>query len=42
VILEKLGANMTLKVYKSMGHTIIEDEITWVKENIIKKKALTK
>jgi phospholipase/carboxylesterase len=30
--MEKLGANVTLKVYKGMAHTINEDEITWVKK----------
>jgi len=34
-ILEKLGADVTLKVYPGMAHTIIEDEIIWVNENIL-------
>jgi len=34
-IMEKLGAHVTLKVYPGMGHTINEDEINWVKQNIL-------
>lgn len=34
-LMEKLGAHVTLKVYKGMAHTINEDEIRWVKENIL-------
>lgn len=34
ILMEKLGADVTLKVYKGMGHTINEDEIIWVKKNI--------
>jgi phospholipase/carboxylesterase len=34
-LMEKLGADVTLKVYKGMAHTINEDEISWVKKNII-------
>lgn len=34
-LMEKLGANVTLKVYKGMTHTINDDEINWVKKNII-------
>jgi phospholipase/carboxylesterase len=34
-IMKKLGADVTLKVYNGMGHTINDDEINWVKENII-------
>ena len=30
-VLEKLGASVTLKIYKGMSHTITEDEITCVK-----------
>ena len=33
-LMEKLGADVTLKVYKGMAHTINEDEINWVKKNI--------
>ncbi|CUI17405.1 Phospholipase/carboxylesterase family protein [Candidatus Protochlamydia naegleriophila] len=33
-LLEKLGAQVTLKVYPGMGHTINEDEIGWVRQNI--------
>jgi len=36
-VMEKLGAHVTLKVYKGMGHTITEDEINWVKANIMPK-----
>lgn len=31
-VLEKLGAEVTLKVYQGMGHTINRDEINWVKK----------
>lgn len=34
IFLEELGAQVTLKVYPGMGHTINEDEILWVKKNI--------
>lgn len=34
-LLEKLGANVILKVYEGRPHTIIEDEINFVKENIM-------
>ena len=34
-LMEKLGADVTLKVYEGMGHTINEDEIHWVKKNIM-------
>lgn len=34
-LMEKLGADVTLKVYEGMGHTINEDEINWVKQNIM-------
>lgn len=33
-LLEKMGADVTLKVYKGMGHTINDDEIAWVKKHI--------
>lgn len=33
-LMTKLGAQVTLKVYKGMGHTINQDEIAWVKNNI--------
>lgn len=33
-LMEKLGAQVTLKVYPGMSHTINEDEVDWVKENI--------
>lgn len=32
VLMEKLGADVTLRVYKGMGHTINEDEISWIKK----------
>lgn len=34
-IMKKLGADVTLKVYHGMGHIINDDEINWVKENIM-------
>jgi len=34
VLMEKLGAHVTLKVYPGMAHTINEDEILWVKKHI--------
>lgn len=34
-IMEKLGAQVTLKVYKGIGHTINDDEIFWVKKNML-------
>lgn len=34
-LMEKLGADVTLKVYEGRPHAIIEDEITFVKENIL-------
>ncbi len=34
-LMEKLGANVTLKIYKGRPHTIIDDEIKLVKENIM-------
>lgn len=34
-IMEKLGADVTLKVYKGMGHIINEDEINWAKKLIL-------
>lgn len=34
-LMEKLGANVTLKVYKGRPHIIVEDEIIFVKENIL-------
>lgn len=33
-LMEKLGAHVTLKVYKGMAHTINDDEIEWVRKNI--------
>lgn len=35
LILEGMGAHVTLKVYEGMAHTINEDEIHWVKKNIL-------
>jgi len=34
-VLEKLGADVTLKVYEGRSHTITDDEINWVKQNIM-------
>lgn len=34
-LMEKLGANVTLKIYEGRAHTIIEDEIKFVKKNIM-------
>lgn len=33
-ILQQLGADVSLKIYPNMPHTIIEDEINWVNENL--------
>ena len=35
-IMEKLGAEVTLKIYPGMAHTVNEDELNWVNENIFK------
>jgi phospholipase/carboxylesterase len=35
IIMEKIGADVTLKIYKGMGHTINEEEIAWVKTFIM-------
>jgi phospholipase/carboxylesterase len=34
-VMEKLGADVTLKVYPSLAHTINEDEINWVNTHIL-------
>lgn len=34
-ILEKLGAEVTLKVYPGMAHTINQDELAWVKSHLL-------
>lgn len=34
-LMERLGAHVTLKVYEGMSHTINEDEINWVKQNML-------
>lgn len=34
-LMKKLGANVTLKVYEGRSHIIVEDEIKFVKENIM-------
>jgi phospholipase/carboxylesterase len=39
-VMESLGADVTLKIYPNMPHTIIEDEITWVKEHIFSQKGV--
>lgn len=36
LLMQRMGANMTLKVYPGMAHTINEDEINWVKKQIFK------
>ncbi|PJD95935.1 MAG: phospholipase [Parachlamydia sp.] len=36
-LMEKMGANVTLKVYAGMAHTINQDEIDWVRKFIFKK-----
>lgn len=36
-LMEKMGANVTLKVYAGMAHTINQDEIDWVKKFIFRK-----
>lgn len=36
-VMEKLGADVTLKIYPGMAHTVNEDEINWVNQNIFKK-----
>jgi phospholipase/carboxylesterase len=33
-ILEGLGADVTLKIYPGMAHTVVEEEIEWVNRNI--------
>jgi phospholipase/carboxylesterase len=35
-VLEKMNANVTKKIYKNMGHTINQDEISTVNEVIFK------
>lgn len=34
-LLKKLGARATLKVYEGMGHTLIQEEIDWVKDHLL-------
>lgn len=34
--LEKLNAMVTLKVYKDMPHTIVDDELDWVNKNLLR------
>jgi len=38
VLLKKMGANVTKKIYPNMGHTISQDEIDWVNELIFEKE----
>ena len=33
-IMEKLGAEVTLKIYPGMAHTVNDDEINWVNQNM--------
>lgn len=35
-IMEKLGAEVTLKIYPGMAHTVNDDELNWVNQNIFK------
>ena len=35
-IMEKLGADVTLKIYPGMTHTVNEDELNWVNENMFR------
>jgi phospholipase/carboxylesterase len=35
IVMEKLGADVTLKVYQGRKHIISKDEKNWVKENIL-------
>jgi phospholipase/carboxylesterase len=35
-IMEKLGAEVTLKIYPGMPHTVNDDELNWVNQNIFK------
>jgi phospholipase/carboxylesterase len=35
-IMEDMGADVTLKVYPGMGHTINEDEINWVNQHLLR------
>lgn len=34
-LMQKLGAHVTLKIYKGMSHTIHVDELNWVKKNML-------
>ena len=38
-IMEKLGADVTLTIYPGMLHTVNEDELKWVNENIFQSAA---
>lgn len=40
-VMEKLGASVTLKVYKGRPHTITQDELDWVKKHILGKSITT-
>ena len=33
-IMEKMGADVTLKIYPGMAHTVNEDELRWVNQNM--------
>lgn len=39
-VMERLGGDVTLNVYKGAAHTINDDEIHWVKKNIFAQKTL--
>lgn len=34
-LMEKHGAHVTFKIYKGMGHIINQDELSWVKKNML-------
>ena len=38
IIMEKLSAEVTLKIYPGMAHTVVDDELNWVNENIFSVK----
>lgn len=37
-LLNKMGANVTKKIYENMGHTISQDEIDWANKLVFSKK----
>lgn len=34
-VVKSMGADVTLKVYKGMRHTVNDDEINWIKKHIL-------